>query len=378
MTTTILNVAAGAAWLAATSQQGQLEALASVWPANVEVRYYTSGGALLRTVTHGPWVIDTAATPRTLQLGPYVSAVGSGTGAAAYAMCSLPGGADVLRADVSLAASVAAGPRVNLAGALEVVADSGLPSADPQNALMDIWGQSNAVSRAKRADISQAPLSADPELAAFDAGTFARVKIWNGSSFVNLQPSSFNGSTVLNGDFGPEFGLAVRWMRETTAGVLYIRKNAEGGLSIEEFAPPSSTWYSIGAAQSAQSSTWLANNGVTIHKRGLMWTQGETNSGQTQAWYQSRLSALLAAMRSDNIIGSDSLAVISQMPLTSTAFGQGVFDAKAAYVSSNSSNSVTLQMPGYLSDGVHLTGRGTVQHAYDAYRAIFGGAQINV
>ncbi len=260
----------------------------------------------------------------------------------------------------------------------DAVPGGGITGFVPQNVRVALWGQSNAVGRANRSEISTSPLNADPGLAAFDAGTFDRVWIWNGSAYVKLQPSSFNGATVIAGQFGAEFGLAVRWMRETPAGNLYIDKNAEGGISITEFAPPSGTWYAIGATEASQATTWLASNSVTINNRALLWIQGETDSAQTQSWYETRLTTLIAAMRADGVIGSTSLAVLAQMPASSTGYGQGVFDAKAAYAASSGGAAVTLQMPGYLSDGVHLSGRGMVQHAYDAYRAIFGGAQINV
>lgn len=248
----------------------------------------------------------------------------------------------------------------------------------PFNAVVSIWGQSNAVGRALRADISATPLSSDPELATFDAGTFSRVWIWDGTAYQQLQPSVFNGPNVSPGQFGPEFGLAVRWTRETTGGNLYLDKIAEGGESITAFAPPSSFYYSWGSTENTQRLAWFTTNAVTIQKTALLWIQGEQDAAQTQSWYETRLSDLIASMRTDGIIQANSLAVLSQMPIGGGATGAGVTAAKTAYAAASGGLAVTLQMPDYLGDSVHLNARGQVQHGYDAYRSFFGGAQINV
>lgn len=246
------------------------------------------------------------------------------------------------------------------------------------NARVTIWGQSNAVGRAARSDISASPLTADPELATYDAGTFSRVYIWNGSAYINLQPSVFNGQTVTAGQFGPEFGLAVRWTRETTEGNLYIDKNADGGLSITEFDPTTGSWYSSGVTEGNQGTAWLLANDVSIQSTSLLWIQGEQDAAQTQSWYQTKLADMISAMRSASIISAESLAVLSQMNPSTSTYGAGVFDAKAAYAAANPGTATTVLMPYYSDDTIHLNARGQVQHSYDVYKAIFGGAQINV
>jgi hypothetical protein len=62
------------------------------------------------------------------------------------------------------------------------------------NQRIAIWGQSNALGRALRTDITSSPLSSDTGLATFDAGTFDRVWIWTGSAYAKLQPSVNNGA----------------------------------------------------------------------------------------------------------------------------------------------------------------------------------------
>lgn len=247
------------------------------------------------------------------------------------------------------------------------------------NARVAIWGQSNAVGRADRSDIAASPLSADAGLATYDAGTFARVWIWTGTAYTPLQPSVFTGPTNNAGEFGAEFGIAVRWMRERADGHLYIDKNCDGALSITSFAPPSGTWYANGTTERGQADAWLATEGISLTSEAMLWIQGEQDAAQTQAWYETRLSDMIDAARADGIIGASSLVVLSQMHPSSATYGAGVADAKDAYAAANPGIVTTLDMPLYNKpDNIHLNGRGAVQHGYDAFKAIFGGAQINV
>ena len=259
-----------------------------------------------------------------------------------------------------------------------VASGGGVFAGRSGNARVSIWGQSNAVGRAARSEISQTPLSADSGLAAFDSGTFARVRIWNGSAYVNLQPSVFNGQTVFPGQFGPEFGLAVRWMRETTAGTLFIDKNCDGGISITEFAPPSAAFFASGVTEHNQGNSWISSNGFSIGRRAMLWVQGEQDAAQSETWYRDRLDAMLAAVRSEGVIGASSLVLLAQMPTASAANGAGVAAAKAAHAAANPGASQTLAMRNYLGDSVHLNARGQVQLGFDSFRLMFGGAQIEV
>ncbi len=132
MGTSITNATALSAWRAQTDQTAQIADLASTWTGDVAVRYYTSGNVLLRTVTHGAWVQSTVSSRRQMALGAIAAESRFSTGTAAYAICAVPGGADILRCDVSLGAAVTdPGGRVNLgtgsgAAGLVVLADAGL------------------------------------------------------------------------------------------------------------------------------------------------------------------------------------------------------------------------------------------------------------
>lgn len=193
----VLDSAARADWFTATAQQPQLEGLAAAWTSNVDVRYYTAADALLRTVTHGPMEIDTSTTPRSMTLGAYVSATGSGTGTAAYAVCAVPGGADILRADVTLAAAIGAGPRVNLdnvagAAGLRVYASSGLPAVAPPAWLGAVgeWSSigSSTLTASGAGWSGTAPGGTANYQAVVDAwggGVINTTGVWRGGSFVS-------------------------------------------------------------------------------------------------------------------------------------------------------------------------------------------------
>lgn len=131
MATVVTNSSLASAWLAATTQQAQTDALVSAWGgANVVLRYYTVGGTLLDTVTHGPWQV-VEGSPRTVVPGAPLARLFGQEGTAAYCTASV-GATPYLRADVALGASVAERRRTNLgagsgAAGLVVSADVGLP-----------------------------------------------------------------------------------------------------------------------------------------------------------------------------------------------------------------------------------------------------------
>ena len=240
--------------------------------------------------------------------------------------------------------------------------------------LLEIWGQSNAIGRADRTDISASPLTADSELATYDAGTFSRVFIWNGSTFVNLQPSVNNQCDA--GQFGVEFGFAVRWMRER-AGNLYItQKEAFSGASITYF--DTTNWiYDAMITHTLAAMSWLTSNGVTLSGRGWAWIQGETDDTQIQSWYQTRLETLIDKRTTDGVQDSATKRVLVQMATGSAQYGSGVADAKTAVAAASPSNTYAISAPLYMkADNLHQNGRGQVQMAYDVYETLFSASHI--
>lgn len=238
------------------------------------------------------------------------------------------------------------------------------------NVRIAICGQSNAIARALRSDIAASPLSADPVLEDYDTGalTFDRVEIWTGSAFAMLQPGV--NTQALSDQFGPEFGLATRWMRETASGTLYLEKTAGSGVSITTFAPPSGSLYASAVAERGQANTWLSGQGVTLAADHFLWIQGESDEAQTQEWYQTRLQDLLDALHANSFLDSPtSRIVLSQMHPSTDTYGAGVAAAKAAIAAATPSRIAAIEFDYYMKSGdnIHYNGRGQVQHAYDVF-----------
>lgn len=245
------------------------------------------------------------------------------------------------------------------------------------NVRVAIWGQSNALGRADRTDISASPLSADAGLATFDAGTFDRVYIWTGSAYTNLQPSSNNGADA--GQFGAEFGLAVRWMRETASGNLYLEKWAASGTSIDANMFKRGVWpYTTAVSNRASGNAWLSSNGITLAREAWLWIQGESDAGQSQSWYQTRLEQLIADRLTDGFQDSSALNLLVQMAAGTSGYGAGPVAAKAAISAANPSNTKAPNAPAYMkADNLHQNGRGQVQLGYDAFENFFGASHIS-
>lgn len=254
---------------------------------------------------------------------------------------------------------------------------AGRVAAGYGNVRIAIWGQSNAIGRALRTDISASPLSSDPELEDFDAGTFDRVYIWASGAYAKLQPSVNNGADA--GQFGAEFGLAVRWMRETTSGNLYLEKHAGSGLSIDSNMFKRGIWpYTTAVSNRASANSWLSTNGITLDREAWLWVQGESDMSQTQSWYQTRLEQLIADRLLDGFQDSSALNMLAQMATGTAGYGAGVAAGKAAIAAANPSNTVAFAAPGYMkADNLHQNGRGQVQLGYDAFEQCFGAAHIS-
>lgn len=243
-----------------------------------------------------------------------------------------------------------------------------------QNALIDIEGQSNALGIAPRADISAAPLSSDAGLAVFDAGTFDRVFIWNGSAMVQLKMGANNAASAST-TFGPEFGLAVRWMRETTAGNLYLIKEATGGASITNWE---TYLYDDMITRHLAALSWLASNSIAITTNAFLWVQGEADASQLQAWYQAKQQSLIDRRVSDGVMAASDLSVLGQIPASSSQYGAGVAAAKVA-VAAASPTTVKLipYGPYLLGDSLHMNARGQLQFGYDAFEIIFNVRHVS-
>jgi hypothetical protein len=385
----ITDSATLSAWLAAGSQRAQLEVLVSALGATPTARYF-AGGTLLRTQTLPALTIDNSDTPYSITLGLSLADTHVATGTPTKLVLRA-GSTDVVEMSCSVSGGVG---DADFAGAIKVLckptlsgvtllASDLLPVGDVfGNVEIAIWGQSNALGLALRSDTGTSPLSADPDLAAYNANTFTfdRVFIWDGANYEQLVMGTNNGARNAN-EFGVEFGLAVRWMRETASGNLYLIRQASGGVSITSFDPsPAALNWANGENELSQAASWLAGAGVTLAASHWIWIQGESDAAQTQSWYETRLQEIIDALHSEGHLTSPtSKLVLSQMHPSTATYGAGVAAAKAAIVAATPARIADPTFPYFhTGDNIHYSARSMVQHAYDCFEFLLDTAPLEI
>jgi hypothetical protein len=372
---------------AAETQQEQCEALIALWEGgNVTARLFAADGStLLRTLTLGPWTIN-SETPRGVVAAAHLADTAVATGTPGLWVFR-SGSTDVFSIDAGTSAA-----SINHAGAVKALctptlagvvftAQSSLPVSN-NNARISFWGQSNAEGSALRSGI--ADITADTELVDWDDGTltFDRVMFWNVSTgaYATYVPGSNHGteSTLM----GPEFAPAVWWMRNTTSGILWMGKAAWGGTSIDLFQPPSATRWTDSVSRHAAQDAWLASNGVTIpsNRTFWMWSQAEADSGQSEAWYESRMQAIVDALEANGILPYR--GVLTDIPTGSPRYNAGISAAKQTVADSTGGlvvKQIEPAFPTYFeADDLHLNARGQVQRSYNAMSFFFDAETITV
>ena len=384
----ILDTATRTAWLAATNEQAQLQTLLTAFGGSpFTARLFAPDGVTLRRVLTLPALtIDTAADPRRIVLGIELADSAISTGTLGRWVLRTAGGVDIMQASAGIS-----GATINHAGGnirtlcrptlrgVVITADAVLPAV-PLDARISFWGQSNAEGSALRSGISA--ITADPTLVAWDNGTntFPRVRFWNGTAYAQYVPGSNHGTTSTL--LGPEFGMAVRWMRETTTGVLYMDKAAWGGTSIDLFQPPSAARWNDSISRRNAQNAWLTANGVSIDpsRTFWLWSQAEADSGQSQSWYQPRMQAIVDAIEANGILPFR--GVLTDIPTGSPRFNSGISAAKQAVADTTGGLLVRQIEPAFPAffeaDNLHLNARGQVQRSYTAYSFFFDAATITV
>jgi hypothetical protein len=194
-----------------------------------------------------------------------------------------------------------------------------------------IGGQSNAWGKQVDGNrTGEAPLS---QVAPSITREFQRVLIWTpGSGWQKLQAFANNRASSDNGpSFGAEIGLAQWFEATTTAGNLYLVKDAHDGQPISYFQK---------GAGSGQYANWrdnfvgpaLANlnaAGLMPSIKGMYWSQGEADAGN--GTYQSQLTTLFNSWLADGILPGTAIQLISECKTSST-----VAAAQQAYVTATS------------------------------------------
>lgn len=211
------------------------------------------------------------------------------------------------------------------------------------------------------------------ELATFAANEFDRVYIWSpGSGYVKLK-LGVNNQADGGGAFGPEFGLAVRWMRESRSGNLYIDKHFASGKPISwfQYGDASGHFYEA-TTRNTQQNNWFAARGLAPVHKGDLWVQGEGNASDTQSQYQTALNTLFSDRVTYGLLTATAKRLLPQIPVGTLSYGAGVAAAKDAYAAANPSTArVFPYSTHYLSDNNHLDEIGQVQLGYDAFAHFF-------
>jgi hypothetical protein len=241
------------------------------------------------------------------------------------------------------------------------------------NLRIAIQGQSNAMGTySYNSALAAAPLSvSDPGLAAFSGVDIPRVFIWNRSAaaYQPLRIGTNNLAAALD-MFGPELGLAVRWVRETTSGNLYIDKRGEGGQPITYFMS-GTTFYSQFLTDHNNGTAWLAARSITARHMGWLWVQGEFDYLQTESWYRDNLDALTASRLAGGLQDAAGKLLLVQMRPGSNRYGAGVAAAKTAFAVANPLAQTMEMIDSFHTDNLHIDARGQLQLGYDAFERFF-------
>jgi arylsulfatase A-like enzyme len=165
-----------------------------------------------------------------------------------------------------------------------------LPAAEIQVIL--IAGQSNAAGRADATGLA-------PDAA--DAGVeyFYHVTRSGGADFDS--GGGFVPLAVVNGTFGPEYGLARTLKNDHAVTNLAIIKRGRGATNLFEDWAPGGSMYDPFIADCTTALNLITARGDTFKILGLAWHQGERDSvvGRTSAQYQADLHAFLGNVRQD-------------------------------------------------------------------------------
>ncbi|MEL6777978.1 MAG: DUF4347 domain-containing protein [Cyanobacteria bacterium J06597_16] len=240
---------------------------------------------------------------------------------------------------------------------VNVSATNGAGQSDTQSVTVNVTnevsvflvgGQSNAVG-----------LASNSNLPANLAGDYPAVQIWqeNIQDFSNLRP----GFASPNGDW-PEFGPELTFGRGIDGFApeeVYLIKHAEGATDLANDWDPdgaNNREYDIFTDRVSDALAELESQNIGYDIEGMVWMQGESDTGVTRFDYEANLTAFIADMRSR--YGADMRFVIGKL---SPTFAGVVTDAQEAVAAADSRNYiVNTDSFELLPDQIHYTAAGQV------------------
>lgn len=167
--------------------------------------------------------------------------------------------------------------------------------AEPARAFIVLAGQSNALGFGLTdRDLPPAARTPDP-----------RVMIWNGATFVTMQPGVNTGSPRAPHAWGPEVEFARRWRAAHPDGVLHILKHARGSTSLaadpgmRDWAPESRELFAETETEITEARATLEAEGAPPQVTAILWMQGEQDATEPEkaTAYGVNLVNLFAQMR---------------------------------------------------------------------------------
>ena len=237
--------------------------------------------------------------------------------------------------------------------------------------LVQIWGQSNALGVGISSELKELSFLDDltetlDRVYIYDPYTTAFVKMKIGVNNVAAWDSRYSGVAPGASCFGPELGIAYRWLQENPVGNLYIQKEVVNGGPIAAFAK-GTAFYTSAMNNKTVVNALLAAGNVAANRNVFLWVQGEGDSGASQASYSSAMTALFSNLTSDGCITPATKILMAQIPTTSSGYGNGPAAAKTAYAAGNPNSLIIGYPTAFNSDNLHLNALGQIGLGFDAF-----------
>ena len=178
-----------------------------------------------------------------------------------------------------------------------------------------IGGQSNASGRADAAELSTAPLNAtgfaEPQTDVYFYWRKTLGNVINGNlvqnTWVDLQPDTGHGRNNPSGfavEFGPELAFG-RAMADNDPSVnIAIIKYSHGGSNLHTQWADNGIYYNVFVSAVSDALDALTAAGDTYEVGGMLWLQGEADTGSQPDAYEANLTDLISRVRRDVFDGA--------------------------------------------------------------------------